>query len=267
MLAEQPPVVAEEDDDGVGRQPKPVQRVEHAAHLRVHEAHAGIVGTDELTQLVLRQAVVRHGQQACGGGDFRKLLQRRGREAELVHRMQVKEVFARDRRHMRPEKTAADEEGLLRPRGVPLQQLDDFSGNEAVRVVGAVARRGVPREGRAETELGREVPERSFLRLVAPAGVDGAVPRRRVVVTFGANAGRHVVMKQLAGAHHGIARPHECLRQRLRVRDGLAEVPGVFEDADGVWPQPGQERRTRRAADRILAIRAVEPHALRGEPV
>ena len=53
FFAQVPAVVAPDDDDRVVGQAGFVERVEHAADLRVHEARAGQVGADEVAPLVV----------------------------------------------------------------------------------------------------------------------------------------------------------------------------------------------------------------------
>ena len=56
VFAEMPAVVAGEDDDGVVRQPEPLQRVEHAAGLRIDIAHPGEIAADGRAPLLGRGA-------------------------------------------------------------------------------------------------------------------------------------------------------------------------------------------------------------------
>jgi hypothetical protein len=58
VLAHVVAVVAGEDDDRVVGQAQPVERVDHAADLRVHEADAGVVGLHALAAQVVGQLVL-----------------------------------------------------------------------------------------------------------------------------------------------------------------------------------------------------------------
>src|SRR5262249_57677442 len=103
--------------------------------------------------------------------------------------------------------------------------------------------------------------------LARPGGVDGQVPRRRVVEAGGADLRRYAVMVQLADAGHEIAVLLERLRQRDGIGDVLAEVGLVLVDLRGVGAQAGQERRPAWVAKRELAVGPIEAHALLGEPI
>ena len=58
VVAEVVPVVAGEDDDGVRRQPKAFERVEHVSHLCVHERSRRVVRLDRLLPLTIGGGVL-----------------------------------------------------------------------------------------------------------------------------------------------------------------------------------------------------------------
>ena len=74
-------------------------------------------------------------------------------------------------------------------------------------------------------------------------------------------------VKDLAQRLGAVAVLLEVLRQRHRVRRGLAEVRAEIVDAERVRPQAGEQRVARRRADRLVAVGAFEQHAARREPV
>lgn len=59
--------------------------------------------------------------------------------------------------------------------------------------------------------------------------------------------------------------------EELRQQDDLGMPPAhrnlVAEDAGGIRPKPREERRAARIANRVLAMRAIEAHPARREPV
>ena len=89
-------VVADEDDQRVVPELEPVERVEHAADLRVHEGDAGVVGAQELHAVLVgegvegrRESAARHGERRHGRdvGRVAIELQRAGRiEVEVLLR-------------------------------------------------------------------------------------------------------------------------------------------------------------------------------------
>ena len=68
-------------------------------------------------------------------------------------------------------------------------------------------------------------------------------------------------MIEFADARDEIASLPKCLWQADGVGDVFAKLRGVFEDLGGVRSQSGQERGSRRVAQGILTVGAIEPDA------
>ncbi len=173
---------------------------------------------------------------------------------------------------MRPVEADPEEEGLALA-AEPLEQLDRARGNEAVRVfpvlpfvVGEPAQRAA--------ELPRHQGEHPVEDLsIAPARVDGEVPRLVVVEAAGPDVEWHAVVEQLADAGRHVAVGAKRLRQRHRVGQPFPEVrghrvaPGVGEYPCRVRTTSGQQGRPAGTAQRILRVRALEPDASRCQRV
>jgi hypothetical protein len=122
-------VVAPEHHDRVVRQPQPVEGVEDAAELRVHERDRRVVRRDRLLQLRLRHTPVRRLRPQCRGRNVRGVVGRVLRQFHLRRGVQVEILLRRDVGGVGAEE-ADREEKRLPP--LLLQQLDRLRRDHAV---------------------------------------------------------------------------------------------------------------------------------------
>ena len=73
------------------------------------------------------------------------------------------------------------------------------------------------------------------------------------------------IVKDLADVLGEVAMLLEMLRQRHYVRRHFTEMGRQIPNAQCIGPSTGQERSTRRIANRLLAIRSIERHAAGGK--
>ncbi len=114
-------VVARENDNRLVREPEPVERVDHAAHLGIHEADAGVVGLERLPaqvvgHRVLLALVAHEGRRR----DIGLILLHTLDDAHLLERVQVVVRLRRYVRRVGTEETDGEEEWPLRLAGAAL---------------------------------------------------------------------------------------------------------------------------------------------------
>ena len=174
---------------------------------------------------------------------------------------------------MRLEETDGEEERLARFRLRRLQAMNRFLRNlpigiSVVRHIGRFVRsatrqapgvligeeRFLTGESLVGPALGFHVGDRFLLKV-------RHTPRRRVFAVAVAD------VKNLSQRLGAVAVLLEILRQRHRVRRGLAEVRPEIVNAQRGRPHAGEQRIARRRAHGLIAIRALEHHAASREPV
>ena len=120
VLRKVPAVIAPEDDDGVFREIEPLQLIEHAADLRIGEAHAGVVAAQHLQRHRIRQrAGFWHtcvGAELAGvvDGNLRCVFGRvvvRG-ELQTAFGIEIPIFLGADEGQVRLEETGGDEKRL-----------------------------------------------------------------------------------------------------------------------------------------------------------
>jgi hypothetical protein len=258
-------VIAHEDHDGVVGETEPLERLEHAADLRVHETDRRVVRADRLALLGDREPPVLWCREERRGRVLRELLRRQlRRRGHAIQRVLVEVLRRGDERAVRPIEPRGDEERTVL---VLLEQGNRFAGDLAVRVLVVGRRRRVERERAAEPASRREVRQLRFLVFVDAARIDEQVPRGRVVEAAGADVAGIPVVINLAHTCRHVAVALEHLRQRDDVGHVGPDRRHQVVDPDGVGPQARHERRAARITEWVLVVRAVEPHASRRQPV
>jgi len=298
-----PAVVAPEHDHRVVAQAEPLQGVEHAAKLLVHEADAGVVGGHGLSRPLRRRPFLVEQVEVRAQRVTRHRVRGRGRGGEvlgqghLFGRIEVEEPLGGHQRHVRLVEAHAQEKRLARRRP-PLEDLHGLMGVLHVRRpfigpglgrrvlflvvadraedVGPGAQRLDParrrRRQRAVRLPARQIGQHAGVDLLALVDPFLArAPVRRVLVP------RHLFVKpalhevlvemvDLPQQAYVVAAVAEMLGQRDPIpaqQRGMAEIHGLRRR--GIAPQ--QQRHPGRIADRELAIGPVEADSAAGQPV
>ena len=185
----------------------------------------------------------------------------------LVLGIEIEVATGRHVGRVRPEEAHGQEEWPRAVGGALRQDLLGSSRHQPVGVGRVRGRRGKP------TECGPELtgPQRKdpglFLEMIDAGGIEGRLPRGRVVVPGGTDARRDVVVVELADAGGEAAIPPEEFRQTRVPGDRLPEDLAVGEDAGGVGMKPGEHRVAAWAAEWKRTVGPVKPHAAGGEAV
>ncbi|CAG9224308.1 hypothetical protein BVI1335_520009 [Burkholderia vietnamiensis] len=268
-LAEHVAVVGRDDHDRVVGEAALLERGEHAGELRVDVRGRAVVcaaGGANLRIGGRRTVVLADEAQPLRMRIALLGVEPHRRHVDLVVAVQVP-VFARDRIRivrMRQRHDHAERPCVVAGRTLARDVEQLLAGRERhfvveVELIGAHARPGV--EHRAHVVI----PARPLGRVV-PVGHPAEVGRIDV--------GREPLLEavQLVGAaevhfpgqHRPVTTRAQVVREGQRLR---GQFGGVIVGADTRRQLAGQQREARRRAQRARAVRGVEHHALRGEPV
>jgi hypothetical protein len=153
--------------------------------------------------------------------------------------------------------STADEEGLA---FVLFDELHDAPGRGAVRFLVIAAIGGCPAQLAGSVTRCRAVFVRRRRALFErdPGAALGNVPGDSVL---------EQAVRDLAHTRREIALRLEVLGQEYNIAQELARPRAVVVDARGLRAPAAQQRRARRIAQRIIAVRMIEAHAAPGEPV
>ncbi len=283
FFAELIAVVGDEDDDGVVAQAEFVEMREDAAEIPVSPGDGGEVGADDLSRFGLGCAAadeeigVAHADGGFGkafghGGPGGEV----GRKLDVVGVVEIEEALRCGGRAVRFGEAAADEEGLVRIVFCALVEVGDgavghqvvactfavaFEDEDLIGVSGALivgGEDGQDAVGHGDARV-RDVHRLAGLRRVHGFDVAVEVGPGFVIVEAG--------VEEFAAAQGGVSVFAEELRESDPVGMQVADAGAVAEDLGGVGRMAGEERRTRRVAERELAVVAIEANAFGGECV
>ena len=194
------------------------------------------------------------------------------RQREALGRIHREVLLRRDVRRVRPVEPDPEEERFLRVRANRSSSLTASAA--PMPSVCSASSPSSASQLRLAPELAGDQREDPVVNLaIAAPRVHRDVPRRPVVEARGADVVRHAVVIELPDPRRDPAGGLEALRQRHRVRNGVADagrqpVPNrVGHDLRRVRLAPGEKGRPAGIAQRKLTVGAVEPRAARRQPV
>ena len=173
----------------------------------------------------------------------------------------------RDVRRMRPIKADGEEERLAGfVRMILLQQLDGSQGSLAIGVILIFAIDNPPAQCAAIGSFAQGSHRIQF-HSVDSYRVHHLVPGRLVILAIGSNLQWNAIVINFPHTGGKVSMLHEMLREGGQFRVLVTKVSGIGKYACLLRIQPSHERRPARVADRILAVRLVEPQPAFGQPI
>ena len=259
-------MIGQQHDDRAVAKRRRIQRAQQPPDLRVHEGYGGVITLNRrdflrVGHLQLPRPVRQRGDGNIGsvGGRIRRRLDRLRRvHLEIRGRGDEGRVWA----------IVADRQEKGLPRALRMMRLEQIDGCVRDLCVGMprpVAGDAQPGQCRADRRFRVDCIDLGTVVHIDAPGISPLVPGLRVVVPVGADMPGYVLVENLAHPRREIPVPGEEFRQRNHVRDEIAKVRTIAEDASLLRIKAGQETGSARRTNRVLCVGSVKPDAFRGQ--